>query len=63
MFFALADLTVVSNLRSIYVMPFYLAFSEESPCYEENMDWEIITDNYFDFLSNLLKSPAASVAR
>ncbi|XP_045350209.1 ATP-binding cassette sub-family A member 13 [Leopardus geoffroyi] len=39
------------------------AFSEESPCYEENMDWEIITDNYFDFLSNLLKSPAASVAR
>ncbi|XP_025778776.1 ATP-binding cassette sub-family A member 13 [Puma concolor] len=39
------------------------AFSEESPCYEENMDWEIITDNYFDFLSNLLKSPAASIAR
>uniref|UniRef100_A0A452QTV9 ABC transporter domain-containing protein n=1 Tax=Ursus americanus TaxID=9643 RepID=A0A452QTV9_URSAM len=39
------------------------AFSEESPCYEENMDWEVITDNYFTFLSNLLKSPAASISR
>uniref|UniRef100_A0A673SY29 ATP binding cassette subfamily A member 13 n=1 Tax=Suricata suricatta TaxID=37032 RepID=A0A673SY29_SURSU len=39
------------------------AFSAESPCYQENMDWEIITDNYFEFLSNLLKSPAVSIAR
>ncbi|XP_032730825.1 ATP-binding cassette sub-family A member 13 [Lontra canadensis] len=38
-------------------------FSEESPCYEENMDWEAITDNYFTFLGNLLKSPAASISR
>ncbi|KAF3817062.1 hypothetical protein GH733_013804 [Mirounga leonina] len=36
---------------------------EESPCYEENMDWEVITDNYFTFLRNLLKSPAASISR
>ncbi|KAF0873265.1 ABCAD protein, partial [Crocuta crocuta] len=39
------------------------AFSAESPCYQENMDWEIITDNYFEFLSNLLQSPAVAVAR
>uniref|UniRef100_A0A8C0MV26 ABC transporter domain-containing protein n=1 Tax=Canis lupus familiaris TaxID=9615 RepID=A0A8C0MV26_CANLF len=39
------------------------AFSEESPCYGENMDWEVITDNYFTFLSNFLKSPAASISR
>ncbi|XP_034521222.1 ATP-binding cassette sub-family A member 13 isoform X2 [Ailuropoda melanoleuca] len=39
------------------------ASSKESPCYEENMDWEVITDNYFTFLSNLLKSPAASISR
>uniref|UniRef100_M3Z391 ATP binding cassette subfamily A member 13 n=1 Tax=Mustela putorius furo TaxID=9669 RepID=M3Z391_MUSPF len=38
-------------------------FSEESPCYEENIDWEAITDNYFTFLGNLLKSPAASISR
>ncbi|XP_045876226.1 ATP-binding cassette sub-family A member 13 [Meles meles] len=38
-------------------------FSEESPCYEESMDWEAITDNYFTFLGNLLKSPAASISR
>ncbi|XP_075413429.1 ATP-binding cassette sub-family A member 13 [Tenrec ecaudatus] len=38
-------------------------FSEESPCYEENMDWKIITDNYFLFLHNLLKSPTASISR
>ena len=44
-------------------MPFHLAFSEESPCYGENMDWEVITDNYFTFLSNFLKSPAASISR
>uniref|UniRef100_A0A8C7BTF0 ABC transporter domain-containing protein n=1 Tax=Neovison vison TaxID=452646 RepID=A0A8C7BTF0_NEOVI len=37
-------------------------FSEESPCYEENIDWEAITDNYFTFLGNLLKSPAASIS-
>uniref|UniRef100_H0WK14 ATP binding cassette subfamily A member 13 n=1 Tax=Otolemur garnettii TaxID=30611 RepID=H0WK14_OTOGA len=39
------------------------AFFEESPCYEENMDWKIISDNYFTFLNNLLKSPVASVSR
>uniref|UniRef100_A0A8C0MP50 ABC transporter domain-containing protein n=1 Tax=Canis lupus familiaris TaxID=9615 RepID=A0A8C0MP50_CANLF len=39
------------------------SFSEESPCYGENMDWEVITDNYFTFLSNFLKSPAASISR
>ncbi|CAD7687011.1 unnamed protein product [Nyctereutes procyonoides] len=39
------------------------AFSEESPCYGENMDWEVITDNYFTFLGNFLKSPAASISR
>ncbi|KAM9650814.1 LOW QUALITY PROTEIN: ATP-binding cassette sub-family A member 13 [Trichechus inunguis] len=38
-------------------------FSEESPCYEENMDWKIITDNYFLFLNNLFKSPVASISR
>ncbi|XP_001496596.3 ATP-binding cassette sub-family A member 13 [Equus caballus] len=40
-----------------------LAFSEESPCYEENMDWKIISDNYFAFLNNLLRSPIASISR
>lgn len=43
-------------------MPFYLAFSEESPCYEENMDWKIISDNYFAFLNNLLKTPKTSLS-
>ncbi|KAL4696272.1 hypothetical protein H8957_001522 [Semnopithecus entellus] len=40
-----------------------LAFPEESPCFEENMDWKIISDNYFQFLNNLLKSPTASISR
>uniref|UniRef100_A0A8D1DE14 ABC transporter domain-containing protein n=1 Tax=Sus scrofa TaxID=9823 RepID=A0A8D1DE14_PIG len=40
-----------------------LAFSEESPCYEENMDWKIISDNYFAFLNNLLKTPKTSLSR
>ncbi|XP_053409814.1 ATP-binding cassette sub-family A member 13 [Nycticebus coucang] len=39
------------------------AFLEESSCYEENLDWKIISDNYFAFLNNLLKSPIASLAR
>ncbi|XP_008589199.1 PREDICTED: ATP-binding cassette sub-family A member 13, partial [Galeopterus variegatus] len=39
------------------------AFSEESPCYKENMDWKIISDNYFTFLNNLLKSPRLSISR
>ncbi|XP_020919564.1 ATP-binding cassette sub-family A member 13 isoform X6 [Sus scrofa] len=39
------------------------AFSEESPCYEENMDWKIISDNYFAFLNNLLKTPKTSLSR
>ncbi|XP_054213313.1 ATP-binding cassette sub-family A member 13 isoform X21 [Homo sapiens] len=40
-----------------------LAFPEESPCFEENMDWKMISDNYFQFLNNLLKSPTASISR
>ncbi|KAM5203989.1 ATP-binding cassette sub-family A member 13 isoform 2-T2 [Hipposideros larvatus] len=39
------------------------AFSEESPCYKENIDWKIISDNYFAFLKNFLKSPVASISR
>uniref|UniRef100_A0A8C5XUF3 ATP binding cassette subfamily A member 13 n=1 Tax=Microcebus murinus TaxID=30608 RepID=A0A8C5XUF3_MICMU len=39
------------------------AFSVESPCYEENMDWTTISDNYAAFLNNLLKSPVASISR
>ncbi|XP_074235807.1 ATP-binding cassette sub-family A member 13 isoform X1 [Saimiri boliviensis] len=39
------------------------AFSEESPCYEENMDWKIISDNYFQFLNNLFNSPITSISR
>ncbi|XP_008050014.1 ATP-binding cassette sub-family A member 13, partial [Carlito syrichta] len=38
------------------------AFPEES-CYEENMDWKIISDNYFAFLNHLLKSPVTSISR
>ncbi|KAK2498527.1 hypothetical protein MC885_007046, partial [Smutsia gigantea] len=39
------------------------AFSEESPCYEEHMNWKVIIDNYFEFFENLLKSPKASISR
>nr|XP_035109261.2 ATP-binding cassette sub-family A member 13 isoform X1 [Callithrix jacchus] len=39
------------------------ALSEESPCYEENMDWKIISDNYFQFLNNLFNSPITSISR
>uniref|UniRef100_A0A2K5E9S2 ATP binding cassette subfamily A member 13 n=1 Tax=Aotus nancymaae TaxID=37293 RepID=A0A2K5E9S2_AOTNA len=39
------------------------AFSQESPCYEENMDWKIISDNYFQFLNNLFNSPMTSISR
>ncbi|XP_045421289.1 ATP-binding cassette sub-family A member 13-like isoform X2 [Lemur catta] len=39
------------------------AFSEESPCYEENMDWTTISDNYVAFFYKLLKSPVASISR
>lgn len=42
---------------------FYLAFSEESPCYEEHMDWKVIIDNYFEFFENFFKSPKASISR
>ena len=44
-------------------MPFCLGFSEESPCYKENMDWKSISDNYFAFLKNLIKTPIASMSR
>uniref|UniRef100_A0A8C6FU00 ATP binding cassette subfamily A member 13 n=1 Tax=Moschus moschiferus TaxID=68415 RepID=A0A8C6FU00_MOSMO len=40
-----------------------LGFSEESPCYKENMDWKSISDNYFAFLNNLIKTPIASMSR
>ncbi|XP_073095223.1 ATP-binding cassette sub-family A member 13 [Manis javanica] len=39
------------------------AFSEESPCYEEHMDWKVIIDNYFEFFENFFKSPKASISR
>ncbi|EHB03954.1 ATP-binding cassette sub-family A member 13 [Heterocephalus glaber] len=39
------------------------ALSEDSPCYAENMDWKIISDNYFAFLNNLLTSPITSTSR
>ncbi|XP_037693121.1 ATP-binding cassette sub-family A member 13 [Choloepus didactylus] len=38
-------------------------FSEDSPCYKENMDWKIISYNYLVFLNNLFKSPMASISR
>ncbi|XP_070224967.1 ATP-binding cassette sub-family A member 13 [Bos mutus] len=40
-----------------------LGFSEESPCYKENMDWKSISDNYFAFLNNLFRTPTASMSR
>ncbi|XP_048642550.1 ATP-binding cassette sub-family A member 13 [Marmota marmota marmota] len=40
-----------------------LAFSKKSPCYAENMDWKIISDNYFTFLNDLLTSPKTSISR
>ncbi|ELK13060.1 ATP-binding cassette sub-family A member 13 [Pteropus alecto] len=36
--------------------------SEASPCYEENMDWKVVSDNYFAFLNNILESPVASTS-
>ncbi|XP_010623196.1 ATP-binding cassette sub-family A member 13 [Fukomys damarensis] len=39
------------------------ALSEDSPCYAENMDWKVISDNYFAFLNNLLTSPGTSTSR
>ena len=62
-FLTLLDLTFIPNSKSIYEMLSYLAFSEESPCYEENMDWKIIGDNYFAFLNNLIKTPIASISK
>ncbi|XP_039703060.1 ATP-binding cassette sub-family A member 13 [Pteropus medius] len=40
-----------------------VASSEASPCYEENMDWKVVGDNYFAFLNNILESPVASTSR
>uniref|UniRef100_A0A4W2DCD1 ABC transporter domain-containing protein n=1 Tax=Bos indicus x Bos taurus TaxID=30522 RepID=A0A4W2DCD1_BOBOX len=40
-----------------------LGFSEESPCYKENMDWKSISGNYFAFLNNLFRTPTASMSR
>uniref|UniRef100_A0A8C2QK58 ATP-binding cassette, sub-family A member 13 n=1 Tax=Cricetulus griseus TaxID=10029 RepID=A0A8C2QK58_CRIGR len=38
-------------------------FSEDFPCYTQNMDWKAIIDNYFVFFNNILKSPITSIAR
>ncbi|XP_048195511.1 ATP-binding cassette sub-family A member 13 isoform X4 [Perognathus longimembris pacificus] len=40
-----------------------MVFSEDSPCYKENMDWKLVSDNYFIFFNNLMKSPITSVSR
>ncbi|XP_042540867.1 ATP-binding cassette sub-family A member 13 [Dipodomys spectabilis] len=37
--------------------------SEDSPCYKENMDWKLISNNYFIFLNNLMTSPITSISR
>ncbi|XP_074055133.1 ATP-binding cassette sub-family A member 13 [Macrotis lagotis] len=37
--------------------------SEKSPCEGAKLDWKVITDTYFMFLKNLLKSPRISVSR
>ncbi|XP_048195510.1 ATP-binding cassette sub-family A member 13 isoform X3 [Perognathus longimembris pacificus] len=39
-----------------------MVFSEDSPCYKENMDWKLVSDNYFIFFNNLMKSPITSVS-
>ncbi|XP_055994396.1 ATP-binding cassette sub-family A member 13 [Sorex fumeus] len=38
-------------------------FSEDSPCYKENMDWKFIITNYVTFLNNLIKSPRKTISR
>ncbi|XP_041525646.1 ATP-binding cassette sub-family A member 13 isoform X2 [Microtus oregoni] len=40
-----------------------LAFSENSPCQTQNMDWKAIIDNYFIFFNNVVTSPITSTAR
>lgn len=52
-----------TQLEIIYEIFFRLASSEASPCYEENVDWKVVSDNYFTFLNNVLKSPVASIPR
>ncbi|XP_068940595.1 ATP-binding cassette sub-family A member 13 [Petaurus breviceps papuanus] len=39
------------------------ATSEKSPCKGAKLDWKAITDTYYVFLKNLLKSPRMSVSR
>uniref|UniRef100_A0A8D2D2U3 ATP binding cassette subfamily A member 13 n=1 Tax=Sciurus vulgaris TaxID=55149 RepID=A0A8D2D2U3_SCIVU len=38
------------------------AFSKNSLCFAENMNWKIIGDNYFSFLNDLLASPKTSIS-
>nr|XP_044991908.1 ATP-binding cassette sub-family A member 13 [Jaculus jaculus] len=40
-----------------------MASSEDSPCYAENLDWKVISENYFVFFNNLMKSPRTSIFR
>uniref|UniRef100_A0A4X2L2C1 ATP binding cassette subfamily A member 13 n=1 Tax=Vombatus ursinus TaxID=29139 RepID=A0A4X2L2C1_VOMUR len=42
---------------------FQRATFEKSPCKGAKLDWKAITDTYFVFLKNLLKSPRMSVSR
>ncbi|XP_049997183.1 ATP-binding cassette sub-family A member 13 isoform X2 [Alexandromys fortis] len=39
------------------------AFSENSPCQTQNMDWKAVIDNYFMFFNNVVTSPITSTAR
>ncbi|XP_060221645.1 ATP-binding cassette sub-family A member 13 isoform X2 [Meriones unguiculatus] len=40
-----------------------LSFSEDSPCYPQNMDWKLVVDNYFVFFNNLKKSPITFITK
>ncbi|GAB1295812.1 ATP-binding cassette sub-family A member 13 [Apodemus speciosus] len=50
---------VVSTLRKQGVGQ--CAFSEDSPCYTQDLDWKVIIDNYFVFFNNFKKSPITSI--
>ncbi|XP_052055678.1 ATP-binding cassette sub-family A member 13 [Apodemus sylvaticus] len=38
-----------------------ISFSEDSPCYTQDLDWKVIIDNYFVFFNNFKKSPITSI--
>ncbi|XP_034365421.1 ATP-binding cassette sub-family A member 13 isoform X1 [Arvicanthis niloticus] len=40
-----------------------ISFSEDSPCYIQDMDWKVIIDNYFVFFNNFKKSPITAITR